>query len=47
MFGRELDNIYDMENMYYMSNIHDNEANNISECNLLHDIIIYLIIYLN
>ena len=39
MFGRELKNISDMKNIYYMNNINDNYVNIISECYLLHDIL--------
>ena len=38
-FECELKHIYGFENKNDMTHIHDNEVNNISECNLLHDII--------
>ena len=28
-FGRELKNVYDVKNIYYMNNLHDNDVNNI------------------
>ena len=30
-----------MNNIHGMNNIHDNDKNNIAECNLLHDILNY------
>ena len=38
-FLSELENTYDIEIQDGMTCIHDNEVNNIAECNLLHDII--------
>ena len=38
-FEYEKKNSYGIENWNDMTRIHNNEANNMAECNLLHDII--------
>ena len=39
MFEYKQNNSYGIENRNYMTCLQNNEVNNISECNLLHDII--------